>query len=121
MVHSHPPVHFTNSELCSTIDALRSAMCNRTAWSLNPSHPIRVNDFEDVQIVIGDMVSSYAKSLMVLKEHNGAVPEFYDYFNLTPEIWDMLNTISMANEWSDLPEHSLSCKCVLCNQLADIH
>jgi hypothetical protein len=88
---------------------------------MTPYHPLRVNDFEDVQIVVGDMVSSFAKMMMTLKERQGAADEFLAYFTFTPEMWEMLDIISLAKGWSDIPNHPLSCKCVLCNQLADIH
>lgn len=121
MSHKHPTLTLTPSEMCSTIDALRSTMCNRLRWAITPNHPFKTNDFIDVQMVIGELVAIYAKAMMAAKDTDVVATSFFDYFTLTPEIWEVLDIISLAKDWSAMPSHPEGHQCELCRQLADIH
>lgn len=121
MVHVHPSLELTPAELCSTVDALRSAVSDRIGLAIHQDEFWQDNGFADAQNVFDTMVSAYSKGMMLVKETEGIAPAFVDHFLLSDEMWEVIDQISLANSPADLPVHDHKWEsCVLCSKLVGI-
>lgn len=113
-------LELTAAELCSTVDALRSAICVRIRLAIQVS-PFRDPVLPDAQEVFDTMVGAYSKAMMDATENEVISRAFIRHFTLTDEMWDVINEISLIKDWDELTVHKHPWEsCVLCTTLQTI-
>lgn len=113
------------NELTAVIEALHDGILRRLRWTTidHPQYKVwRTLEIETVQIVIDNFVSSYGKALMVYREADFTKsPTFNDKFMLPDEVWDLLNGITIATSWDDVPVHDIHLKdCTVCGLIQGV-
>ena len=94
----------TAQELASLILAMYHEIIERTLWALDEGHWLRSRDIEDVQLVVNPMVTGYLKALNLIRTIEDQVdPSFFEVHQITDEQWKILDKITTADSWEDVP------------------
>jgi hypothetical protein len=113
------------NELTAVIEGLHDGILRRLRWT-SIKHPQystwRTLDIETVQIVLDNFVSAYSKALMLYREAPfEKSPTFNDKFMLPDEVWDLLNGVTVASSWDDVPTHDIHTKdCTVCGLIQGV-
>lgn len=114
-------------ELCALIEALYDSLLSRIKWTVQRKERRTPDgwtsvDWMTAQATIDQLASAYAKAFMALKSipDLDLDPNFEKTFTPPPELWDLLNQISLAQEWSQAPTHEIHDNCPVCYQLAQV-
>jgi len=115
------------AELAATIEALHDAILRRVRWTTvehDQFQTWRSLELETVQAVLDNLVSAYTKAIMLYRESDFAKSQsFESTFLLKPEVWELLNDVTVATTWTDVPTHpvhSYADRCPVCGSIAGI-
>lgn len=114
-------------ELCALIEALYDGLLNRIKWTVRrnvrrtPDGWASV-DWETAQSCIDQLAGCYTKAMLALKAvpDIDLDPDFERTFTPPPQLWEILNQISMARGWEQAPEHEIHSNCPVCYQLEQV-
>lgn len=94
----------TAQELASLILAMYHEIIERCLWALEEGHWLRSRDIEDVQSVVNPMVTGYLKAVNLIRTIEDQVdPSFFEVHQISAEQWALLDAITMADSWEDIP------------------
>ena len=109
-------------EAAFLVEALHDAIIRRIHWSISPDFdewrkgvPIEI-----IQGVINSMVGMYGVSLQALKEKSELPDSYVASMSFQPMFWDLINDVTLAKEWHDLPFHNPhENSCVICQTIEE--
>lgn len=98
----------TPQELLSTVQALFHEIHDRMIWAMQEGHWYRQTPLEDAQTVLNAMVSAHQKALILVQElaEDDKIKldaDFMDTFTFPPEVWKVLDSMTLADTWQQIP------------------
>ncbi len=108
----------SNHELTCTIEALHDMVRNRMSNSLR-YEPYRQVPWSVMRQVIGNSMTAYWTLRNDLVDKVDVIPEFLATFGFSEELMDMEATMTQADSWGEVPNHSSHKPetCDLCTEL----
>lgn len=98
---------FSEYDLAATTEAVHDALIKRVRWIVTREPNWARLDYEIAREAINQLTAVYGKVLFALRDlpSDALHPDFFDHFAISPEMWDLINRISLSSEWIDAPTH----------------
>ena len=94
----------TAQELASLILASYHEIIERCLWALEEGHWFRSRTMEEAQNVINPMISGYQKAMNLIRTIEDQLdPAYVETFSINEEQWRLLDKITLADSWEDIP------------------
>ncbi len=99
-------VNVTPDELAATVEALFEALVRRVMWCVRPDQQEWAElEWKWAQEALTDTVQAYTKALMTFKDLDNIHPKFVPSVTLPDEMWDLVNEVTLASSWEEVPTH----------------
>ena len=102
-------IRLTAHEAVSTVRALTQAIGSMAFWSISPAHPWRNVEFWAARATLNDTVQAYTQIMFVIRENAhklNIVPEFERDNAFADEEWDIISSITSADNWEGVELHN---------------
>lgn len=102
-------IELTGEEASLLIETTTDALYRRVLWSIGFEGKWRALPLEDVQNYLGALSTLHTKAWMVLRDlDSGILDDFEKAFMIPDIVWDLIDEITVAHEWKDVPRHQHS-------------
>lgn len=99
-------VNVTPDELAATVEALYESVIRRIKWCVDPTSPEwEALEWEHALECVTGSVQAYTKTLMAMREVENVSPEFLEIMQFPDSMWDLINKVTLAESWDDVPTH----------------
>lgn len=96
-------VELTPTELASTLLALYHEILERCLWALDKGSWFRKRPIGEVQEVVNSIVTAFLKVRNLLDAYPHLDRELLKVTDITDEQWQILDSITTADSWGDIP------------------
>lgn len=113
-------IELTGEEASLLIESTTDALYARVRWSIGFEGKWRALDLKDVQAYLSALSTLHTKAWMLLRDIDSSVLKDFERAFMIPDIvWDLIDEITVAHEWKDVPRHQHSPSlCQTCRILA---
>jgi hypothetical protein len=102
-------LQFSHHETAYLIEALHDAIIRRVKWVVDPEMEAwrQKVDLPIIQHVINAMVQMYGVALQTFRDSGAVVhADFVSMMEFPSEFWDQINSITLADNWSEVTYHA---------------
>ncbi len=112
-------IELSGEEASLLIETTTDALYQRVRWSIGFEGKWRQLPLNQVQEYLGALSNLHTKAWMVLRDIGSVIEEFEEAFMIPDLVWDLIDEITAAPEWKDVPRHQHSPSlCQTCRILA---
>ena len=112
-------IELSGEEASLLIETTTDALYQRVRWSIGFEGKWRSLPLIDVQSYIGALSTLHTKAWMVLRDLGPIIDVFEKAFMIPDIVWNLIDEITAAPEWKDVPKHQHSPSlCQTCRVIA---
>ena len=106
MSENSTKIDLTPEEASLLIETTLDALYKRVRWSVGHEGAWRSLKIGDVQTYLSALSTLHMKGWMILRDiDSDIIPEFEKAFMIPDNVWDLIDEITSAADWEQVPQH----------------
>jgi hypothetical protein len=111
----------TGGEVATLIEASHDALYKRLQWTVREGSNWRDLDILYAGQMVTDLVQAHTKLYLAFRELGHLHDEFEKAFMITDDVYELIDTITDANSWDQVPTHRhAESLCQLCRKIGRV-
>ena len=98
-------IDLSGEEASLLVETTLDALYRRVRWSIGHDGQWRSLDFEEVKMYISALYTLHMKGWMILRDTGEVIAEFEKAFMIPDDVWEVIDSITAAATWGDVPQH----------------